>query len=83
MESRMEKYYKEDLSEFNRIKKNEKLYKDISSEISELDNLPIPDNSNEIDINGLREIVSSRDERIRENSYPSKKGSNKCSTKRE
>ena len=61
MESRMEKYYKEDLSEFNRIKKNEKLYKDISSEISELDNLPIPDNSNEIDINGLREIVSSRD----------------------
>ena len=62
MESRMEKYYKEDLSEFNRIKKNEKLYKDISSEISKLDNLPIPDNYNEIDINGLREIVSSRDE---------------------
>ena len=62
MESRMEKYYKEDLSEFNRTKRNEKLYRDISSEISELDNLPIPDNSNEIDINGLREIVSSRDE---------------------
>ena len=60
MESRMEKYYKEDLSEFNRTKRNEKLYRDISSEISELDNLPIPDNSNEIDINGLREIVSSR-----------------------
>lgn len=58
----MEKYYKEDLSEFNRTKRNEKLYRDISSEISELDNLPIPDNSNEIDINGLREIVSSRDE---------------------
>lgn len=57
----MEKYYKEDLSEFNRTKRNEKLYRDISSEISELDNLPIPDNSNEIDINGLREIVSSRD----------------------
>lgn len=62
MESRMEKYYKEDLSEFNRTKRNEKLYREISSEISELDNLPIPDNSNEIDINGLREIVSSRDE---------------------
>lgn len=62
MESRMEKYYKEDLSNFNRTKKNEQLYRDISSEISELDNLPIPDNSNEIDINGLREIVSSRDE---------------------
>lgn len=62
MESRMEKYYKEDLSNFNRTKKNEQLYRDISSEISELDNLPIPDNSNEIDINGLRKIVSSRDE---------------------
>ena len=33
MESRMEKYYKEDLSEFNRIKKNEKLYKDIPKPI--------------------------------------------------
>lgn len=31
MESRMEKYYKEDLSEFNRTKRNEKLYRDISS----------------------------------------------------
>lgn len=62
MESRMEKYYKEDLSGFNRTKRNEKLYRDISSEMSELDNLPIPDNSNEIDINGLKEIVSSRDE---------------------
>lgn len=62
MESRMEKYYKEDLSTFNRTKRNEQLYKDISSEISNLDNLPIPDNSNEIDINGLKEIISSRDE---------------------
>lgn len=62
MESRMEKYYKEDLSSFNRTKRNEQLYRDISSEISNLDNLPIPDNSNEIDINGLKEIISSRDE---------------------
>lgn len=62
MESRMEKYYKEDLSSFNRTKRNEKLYRDISSEISNLDNLPIPDNLSEIDINGLKEIISSRDE---------------------
>ncbi len=62
MESRMEKYYKDDLSSFNRTKRNEKLYRDISSEISNFDNLPIPDNSNEIDINGLKEIISSRDE---------------------
>lgn len=62
MESRMEKYYREDLTAFERSKKNEKLYKDISSQISDLDNLPIPDNSNEIDINGLKQIISSRDE---------------------
>jgi len=62
MESRMEKYYKEDLSSFNRSKKNESLYKDISKEISGLDNLPIPDNSNEIDMDGLKQIISSRDE---------------------
>lgn len=62
MESRMEKYYKEDLSLFNRTKRNEKLYREISSEISNLDNLPIPDNLSEIDINGLKEIISSRDE---------------------
>lgn len=62
MESRMEKYYKEDLSSFNRTKRNEKLYREISSEISNLDNLPIPDNLSEIDINGLKEIISSRDE---------------------
>lgn len=62
MESRMEKYYKEDLSSFNRIKRNEKLYREISSEISNLDNLPIPDNLSEIDISGLKEIISSRDE---------------------
>jgi len=62
MESRMEKYYKEDVSSYERSRKNANLYKDISSQISDLDNLPIPDNSNEIDIDGLKEIISSRDE---------------------
>ena len=62
MESRMEKYYKEDLSTFERSKKNRELYKDISKEISELENLPVPDNSNEIDLDGLKQIISSRDE---------------------
>lgn len=62
MESRMEKYYKEDLSTFERSKKNEKLYKEVSRELSDMDNLPIPDNSNEIDIDGLKQIISSRDE---------------------
>ena len=62
MESRMEKYYKEDLNSFERSKKNEKLYKEVSREISDMDNLPIPDNSNEIDMDGLKQIISSRDE---------------------
>lgn len=62
MESRMEKYYEQDMSSFERTKKNEKLYKDISKEISDLDNLPIPSNSNEIDLDGLKKIIYSRDE---------------------
>lgn len=62
MESRMEKYYEKDLSSFERTKKNQELYKDISKEISDLENLPIPDNSNEIDLDGLKKIIYSRDE---------------------
>lgn len=62
MESRMEKYYREDLSSFERSKKNKDLYKEVSEQISDLENLPIPDNSNEIDIAGLKRIISSRDE---------------------
>lgn len=62
MESRMEKYYEKDLSLFERSKRNEALYKDVSKEISDLENLPIPDNSNEIDLDGLKKIIYSRDE---------------------
>jgi len=62
MESRMEKYYKEDISTLERSKKNQKLYKEVSREISDLENLPIPDNSNEIDMDGLKQIISSRDQ---------------------
>lgn len=62
MESRMEKYYEKDLSSFERSKRNESLYKDVSKEISDLENLPIPDNSNEIDLDGLKKIIYSRDE---------------------
>ena len=54
MESRMEKYYKDDLSTFERTKRNQELYKDISGQISDLDKLPITDNSNEIDVTSLK-----------------------------
>ena len=62
MESRMEKYYEKDLTSFERTKKNQELYKDVSKEISDLENLPVPDNSNEIDLDGLKKIIYSRDE---------------------
>ena len=62
MESRMEKYYEKDLSSFERSKRNEALYKEVSKEISDLENIPIPDNSNEIDLDGLKRIIYSRDE---------------------
>lgn len=62
MESRMEKYYKDNPEYYKRSKRNESLYKDVYKDINNLDNLPIPDNSNEIDLNGLKQIISSRDE---------------------
>jgi len=62
MESRMEKYYKDDLSNFERTRRYENLYKDVTDELSKMDKLPIPDNANEIDLDGLKEIISSRDE---------------------
>lgn len=62
MESRMEKYYEKDLSSYERTRKNQDLYKDVSKEITNLENLPIPDNSNEIDLDGLKKIIYSRDE---------------------
>ncbi|UKI26290.1 MAG: hypothetical protein L6V91_05580 [Bacilli bacterium] len=54
MESRMEKYYKDNPEYYKRSKRNESLYKDVYKDINNLDNLPIPDNSNEIDLNGLK-----------------------------
>lgn len=62
MESRMEKYYKENPNYYRRSERNASLYKDVTAGINDLENLPIPDNSNEIDINGLKQIISSRDE---------------------
>lgn len=62
MQSRMEKYYKQDLSEFKRTNKNASLYKQVYGEYSNLDNLPIPDNTNEIDITRLKQMIESRDD---------------------
>ena len=66
MESRMEKYYKENPEYYKRSKRNESLYKNVYKDMNSLENLPIPDNSNEIDIDGLKKIISSRDDTSKE-----------------
>ncbi len=62
MESRMDKYYRDNSNVLERSKRNEKLYQDVANQMDNFDRLPVPDNANEIDINGLKKIISSRDE---------------------
>lgn len=57
MESRMDKYYRENNSEMQRSSKNAKLYREVYQTYNDLENLPIPDNTNEIDIPELRKMV--------------------------
>ncbi len=57
----MEKYYKQDLSQYKRSVKNQNLYKEVYGKYDDLENLPIPDNTNEIDIDKLKEILEERD----------------------
>ncbi len=61
MKSRMEKYYHEDLSQFERTKKNQNLYKEVYGYDDE-EFIPIPDNSDVIDANSLKKMVKSRGE---------------------
>lgn len=77
MESRVEKYYTENLeaesaSHSTRSSRNARLYKQVYGKYGDLDNLPIEDNTNEIDMEKLRELVlnsnSKQEEKeIREN----------------
>lgn len=62
MESRMDKYYREKPQEFSRTKKNQNLYREVYGSYTDLDYLPVSDNSSEIDVEKLREIVSSRED---------------------
>ena len=62
MESRMDKYYTEKSQEYSRSKKNQKLYRQVYGNYDELDYLPVPDNSSEIDVEKLKEIVGIREE---------------------
>ena len=63
MESRSEKYYQEDSqqsssSNLTRSSRNSRLYKQVYGKYGDLDNLPIEDNTDEIDMEKLKELVS-------------------------
>lgn len=60
MESRMERYDEVDINDYQRSKKNAILYKEIYGNYSDLEDLPIPENTNEIEIDSLNSIVGSR-----------------------
>lgn len=60
MESRMERYEEVDINDFQRSKKNATLYKEIYGNYSPLEDLPIPDNASEIEVDSLSSIVESR-----------------------
>ena len=62
MKSRMEKYYKQDLSEFQRVKKNSNLYKDIYGELDDFNDLPVSDNFVELDITDIKKGITSRED---------------------
>ena len=60
MESRMEKYHNVDIEEFQRSKKNSDLYKEVYGNYGEFEDLPISENTNEIDMENLKSLVGSR-----------------------
>ena len=62
MESRMDKYYRENNSSMQRSSKNRSLYNSVYQDYDNLENLPIPDNTNEIDIPELKKIMNHQTE---------------------
>lgn len=63
MDSRVDKYYSNDssdaevISSSTRSGRNAKLYKQVYGKYGDLDNLPIEDNTDEIDMERLRELI--------------------------
>lgn len=61
MESRREKYYTDDYNTSNissRSSRNARLYRQVYGRYKDLDNLPMDDNTDEIDMDKLKELVS-------------------------
>lgn len=78
MESRAKKYYMNDIetktspAQTTRSSRNAKLYKQVYGKYEDSDNLPIEDNTNEIDMEKLRELVlnnnsNKEDNQVKEN----------------
>lgn len=62
MESRMEKFYRKDLSDYSRSKKNANLYKEVYGSYGNMEHLPVSENSSEISMSDLQNMVSSREQ---------------------
>lgn len=69
MESRMDKYYTDEV-QGSRSKKNTNLYKEVYGSYSELEYLPVSENVSEIDEEKLKEIVTSREEYQKQRNIP-------------
>ena len=66
MESRTERYQEFDIEEFQRSKKNANLYKEVYGNYGDFEDLPVSENTNEIDIENLKSLVGSRTSRKKE-----------------
>jgi len=66
MDSRMERYEEVDIDNYQRSKKNAGLYKEIYGNYADFEDLPISENTNEIDIENFKSIVGSRVDRKKE-----------------
>lgn len=64
MESRMDRYYEKDISEFSRSKKNASLYKEIYDNFDDLEDLPVSNNTNEIDLDNLKSLLSDKTQKV-------------------
>ena len=66
MVSRVDKYndsdYSEDTSNQSRLTRNSRLYQEVYDKTGDLKNLPLADNSRDIDISKLKEIISNMDD---------------------
>lgn len=63
----MEKYQEIDINEYQRSKKNADLYKEVYGNYTDFEDLPVPDNTNEIDIENFKTLVESRVTKRKEN----------------